>query len=77
MSDYPLVARRVYLTSMAGMLFKMASLDHAIESAVGFCMVKWMWFATNDITGALAGFSADLDDGHIPARRTTNCVLYK
>ena len=25
--------------------------------------------------GALADFSADLDDGHIPARRTTNCVF--
>ena len=26
-------------------------------------------------TGVLAGFSADLDDGYIPARRTTDCVL--
>ena len=51
-------------TSMAGIVFKMASLVHAVEPAVGFCTL-------------LAGFSADLDDGHIPARRTSNCVLYK
>ena len=30
---------------------------------------------THFVTGVLAGFSADLDDGHIPASRTTNCVL--
>ena len=36
MSDYPLVAPRVYIvTSMAGIEFKLASLDHAVESTVG------------------------------------------
>ena len=35
MSDYPLAARRM-VTSMAGIVFKLASLDHVVEYAVGF-----------------------------------------
>ena len=40
MSDYPLVASPVFVTSMAGIVFKMASFDYAVESAVGFCALK-------------------------------------
>ena len=40
-SDYPLVAPRIFcVTSMAGIVFKLSSLDHAVEYAVGFCMLK-------------------------------------
>ena len=31
--------------------------------------------AASDVTDVLAGFSAELDDGHIPGRRTTNRML--
>ena len=42
MSDYPLVALRVnFATPMAGIVFKMASLDHAVESAVGVCTLTF------------------------------------
>ena len=61
---------------MVGMVFKMASLVHAVESAVGFCTSNERDLPppASDVTGALAGFLADLDEGHIPAQRTTNCV---
>ena len=40
-SDYPLVAPCIFsVTSMAGIVFKLAFLDHAVESAVGFCSLK-------------------------------------
>ena len=39
MSDYPLMAQRVFLTSVVGILLKMAYIDHAVESAVGFCNI--------------------------------------
>ena len=39
-SDCPLVAPRIFCNVMAGIVFKLASLDHAIEYAVGFCMSK-------------------------------------
>ena len=51
--------------------------NHAVVRILyGFCTLKWTRLAVSDVTGVLAGFSADLDDGHIPAWRTTNCVLY-
>ena len=67
-----------FVTSMAGIIFKLASLDHAIEYAVGFVrqnernlspmtsLATWpCWPASRWIS----------DDGHIPRRRTTNCVF--
>ena len=45
----------------------------AQKSAVAspqFFTLKLTWFAASDVTGVLAGFSADLDDGHISARHT-------
>ena len=47
----------------------------SLDRVAFFCTLKWTWFVASDVTGALAGFSTDLDDGHIPARRTTNCVF--
>ena len=42
---------------MAGIVFKLASFDHAIEYAVGFCTLKWTGFVAGDVTGDLASFS--------------------
>ena len=61
-----------FATSMAGIVFKLASLDHAIEYAVGFnerdlspVMSLATWPASRWIS----------DDGRIPGRRTTACFL--
>ena len=64
-----------FVTSMAGIVFKLASLDRAVEYAVKFCTLnehdllpvtsKATWPASRRIS----------DDGHIPAQRTTNHVL--
>ena len=71
----PLVSPRVFCDVDGGNCIQTASLDHAIESAVRLCTLELTWFAASDVTGVLAGFSADLDDGHIPAWCTTNCML--
>ena len=57
MSNYLLVARRVYCDVNGGNRIKNVSPDHAVEYAVGFFTLK-VKFSRN-VTGVLAGLSVD------------------
>ena len=43
-----------FVTSTTEIILKMASLDHDVEYAVGFCGLKRTWFAASDVAGVLA-----------------------